>query len=352
MKKRNNHGLHTFVYLFCTVCLMWINSVLLYAIYNQVEFHIDHELPILLKLFLLFFFTMLLMILEMPIISLFRPNWQDPFTYFLDTFKKVGEGEFEIPKIKHSYRGRFDRLAEGMNEMVDSLKAVEAMRQEFISTVSHEIQSPLTSIKGFASILKEESLPLAKQKHYLSIIEDECRRLSSISDNLLQLTRLERLDNTVDKHNFYLDQQIRSCVLNCESQWTAKNIDIVLDLEPVEFLGAEELLFHVWSNIIHNGIKFSPTDSTIQITMSISDTFVIVVFLDEGIGIEGDNIPLLFDRFFKADKSRNRNDINNGSGLGLSIVKKIVELHEGQITAASQGLGKGTSFTITLPIQD
>ncbi|WP_196590041.1 sensor histidine kinase [Pectinatus frisingensis] len=266
-----------------------------------------------------------------------------------DALNRIAKGDFavKIPvKQKGDRRNEYNELAKSVNKMALELSSIETMRQEFVSNVSHEIQSPLTSINGFAALLKSESLSAEQRRHYLNIIETESKRLSKLSDNLLKLSALQSGNIITNLHTFRLDKQIESILLMFEPQWMDKKITLDLLLEKLTFTGDEELLAQVWINLIHNAVKFTPNNGNINITLKTKDHSIICKIADTGIGIsEADQIHI-FERFFKVDKARERS--LGGNGLGLSLVKKIITMHNGQINLHST-LGKGTEFIITLP---
>jgi signal transduction histidine kinase len=202
-------------------------------------------------------------------------------------------------------------------------------------------------LKGFAHLLKNPDISEGNRIYYLSIIEEETMRLSKMSENLLKLTALEQQVEPIEKARFSLDKQLRRIILLCEPHWTEKNIEIDLDTPPVNIDGDEGLLNQVWTNIIHNAIKFMKEGGVIAVQVKQAPAHVIVEIKDDGIGMKEDQVQRVFERFYKADKSRNA----GGSGLGLSIVQKIIELHEGQVEVESE-YGKGTLFRVKLPKVD
>ncbi|MFE5322467.1 ATP-binding protein [Paenibacillus sp. NPDC056579] len=263
--------------------------------------------------------------------------------------RKIARGDFNVTFTALHNRGPWGELSQSLNHMAVELNQMEQMRQEFISNVSHEIQSPLTSISGFARALRNEQLNPEERLHYLDIIETESKRLSKLSDNLLKLTSLESNHHPYEPKPYRLDKQLRRIVLACEPQWLDKAIDMDVDLEEVTVHADEDMLSQVWVNLINNCIKFTPDKGTIGIHLQRLADSAVIRITDTGIGIAQEDLEHIFERFYKADKSRNRSGKSNGSGLGLSIVKKIVEMHHGSIQVQSR-LGEGTTFTVTLPI--
>lgn len=267
-------------------------------------------------------------------------------TAITDAMRRISKGDFNVKMDDHEWRGEFKMIANSINDMAGELGRMETMRQDFISNVSHEIQSPLTSIRGFAKALRNPKLTEERRNHYLEIIEGESRRLSQLSDNLLKLSSLEGDEQVFEVARYRLDEQLRSIVLANEPQWLAKQIQIDLDLAEVEIEATEDLMNQVWINLLHNSIKFTPEDGMIAITLKANDQGAEVSITDTGVGISELDQLRIFERFYKADKSRNR--AAGGSGLGLSIVRRIVDIHQGEITVRSEP-GKGSTFTVKVP---
>jgi len=266
-----------------------------------------------------------------------------------DALNKIARGNFDVLISTTGYDmpgNDFTELAKSVNKMAKELRSMENLRQDFISNVSHEIQSPLTSISGFAALLKNENLSAEQRNHYLDVIETESKRLSKLSDNLLKLSALESDDTSFAQHEFRMDKQIESALLMLEPQWAKKNINLDVSLEKLTFTGDEELLTQVWVNLLHNAVKFTPMDGSIHITLTENENDVCCMIADNGIGISEEDQIHIFEHFYKADKSRDR--ALGGNGLGLSLVKKIVDMHKGQIIVKSE-MEKGTEFIVTLP---
>ncbi|MGG1663516.1 HAMP domain-containing sensor histidine kinase [Brevibacillus sp. NRS-1366] len=309
--------------------------------YNKVGVHPSDYLSGIVNTVLSFLFFFLFAV----IIRIKKPNQFDLFDAFYEAINRIAKGDFNVNldiKLKHQW----GELIEGFNHMAEQLNQMEQMKQEFISNVSHEIQSPLTSISGFARALHNEQLTHEERLHYLEIIETESKRLSKLSDNLLRLTSLEAVQHPLQHKRYRLDLQIRGIILACEPQWLERGIEMEVDLEKTEMEADEDMLSQVWMNLISNGIKFTPAKGMITIRLRCEGNEVVVQVADTGIGISEEDQGRVFERFFKADKSRNRGV--SGSGLGLSIVQKIIDMHHGSIAVSSQ-LHAGTTFTVRLP---
>jgi two-component system, OmpR family, phosphate regulon sensor histidine kinase PhoR len=269
------------------------------------------------------------------------------FAPIIDALERISRGDFSV-RVANDFEDNemVGKLASSVNKMALELDQMENLRQEFISNVSHEIQSPLTSIRGFAQALKNENLTVQERHHYLGIIEEESRRLSRITEDLLRLASLDSENLQFRPKQYRLDRQIRNLILACEPQWQGKSIAMEVSLQELSITADEDLLSQVWTNLLHNSIKFTPEQGTIQVALDQSAEQVIFRISDTGVGIAAEEQERIFERFYKADKSRTRS--REGSGLGLSIVKKIVELHQGTIQLESK-VGVGTAFTVCLP---
>lgn len=271
------------------------------------------------------------------------------FQSIIDAIKQISRGDYNVNLTKawmhQNSDDPFSKIIDNINHMAKELGQMEQMRQEFISNVSHEIQSPLTSISGFARALKNEALTHDERLHYLHIIETESSRLSKLSDNLLKLTYLESEHHLIEQTHYRLDRQLRNIVLSCEPQWMKKDIEIDLSLKDVHITADKDLLDQVWMNLLGNAIKFTPNKGKISVQIYDHEDQLRIKVSDTGIGIALEDQIHLFERFYKVDKARIRN--TSGSGLGLSIVKKIVHMHHGTVHVASEQ-DKGTIFTVLL----
>lgn len=269
-----------------------------------------------------------------------------PIKKLTEAAKEVSKGNFDV-KIETKSRDEIGQLTDTFNIMTRELKNIEYLRKDFISSVSHEFRTPMTSIQGFAKLLKDRTLSREQSDEYADIIISETGRLENLSSNLLKLSSLENKSIHENYRSFSLDEQIRRAILLMENKWSEKDIELDLDLDKVTFKGDEELMYQVWINLISNAIKFSGSGGELKIDLKESDGRIKISIGDKGIGIADEDKDRVFERFYKADKSRTK----EGSGLGLPIVKKIVELHGGRVYFESE-LGKGTTFFIELKQQN
>ena len=263
----------------------------------------------------------------------------------LEAIQEISRGNFDV-LIQPDPHTPHREIAAAFNKMTQDLGSLETMRQDFISNVSHEIQSPLTSIGGFAALLQKDDLPDNERRRYAAIIETESKRLSSLSDNLLKLSSLDNNKISLAMQAFRLDKQLEHIALTLEPQWSSKNLTLEADLQKLTVTGDQDLLSQVWTNLLHNAIKFTPEGGKIKLSLSAEGEIAVVKITDTGIGIAQEEQLHIFERFYKVDKARDRS--LGGNGLGLSLVKKILTLHGGGITTESE-IRKGTAFTVTFP---
>jgi signal transduction histidine kinase len=270
----------------------------------------------------------------------FEQEMKESHNTTLNAFARLAQGDFSVilPVDDHTAHSE---IARAFNDMVQKLGDIDAMRTDFISNASHEIQSPLTSIGGFAALLGGD-LPDGERKKYAEIIETESKRLSRLSDNLMKLSSLDSA--TIIHADFRLDKQLQNIVLALEPQWIVKDLALEIDLDKITVNGDEALLSQVWTNLLHNAIKFTPRGGTISVSLGNGALQI----ADTGCGIPADELPHIFERFYKVDKARDRS--LGGNGLGLSIVKKILDLHGWKIGVQSAE-GSGTAFAIEIPEQ-
>ena len=230
--------------------------------------------------------------------------------------------------------------------MVKELGKVEVIQKDFINNVSHEIKTPISSIQGFAKLLEDENLPEAERKEYAEIIIEESNRLLNLSTNILRLSKIQNQGKIVRKDHINITEQLRKAIAVLENKWNEKSLTFNISAKDVYYDGDEELTFQVWMNLIDNAIKFSKQNGKITIDVKEENDEVVVKIKDNGMGMSKEEQERIFTRFYQIDKSHSQ----EGSGLGLSIVKSIIDLSGGKIEVESKE-NSGTTFTIKLPIE-
>ncbi|MGG1517184.1 HAMP domain-containing sensor histidine kinase [Paenibacillus oryzisoli] len=269
-----------------------------------------------------------------------------PITRLSEATKRIAQGNYNL-KLPDKRKDEIGQLAGHFMTMSRELERIDEARQQFVANVSHEIQSPLTSMQGFAHILSARELPNEEREHYAKIIEAETKHLSMLGKQLLTLSSLEQGAEAMHRTSYPLKGQLRQAVQVMQWQLDEKELFLKLAVpETVTVYGEEVLLMQVWMNVIGNAIQHIPAGSSIEISAENGRAGCVVEIRDTGEGIAPEHVPFLFDRFYRVDRARER--ASGRTGLGLAIVKKIVGLHGGDITVHST-LGEGTTFKIELP---
>ncbi|MDO4536306.1 MAG: HAMP domain-containing sensor histidine kinase [Clostridium perfringens] len=265
--------------------------------------------------------------------------------HFIEATGRLSRGDFST-RLNIKYPPEFIVLSKNFNRMAEELGGMEVLRTDFINNFSHEFKTPIISIKGFAEILKDDSLSKEERDEYLDIIIEESQRLSYLATNVLNLSKIETQAILKNKQEFNVGEQIRQSILLLESKFKAKNISLDINIDDCILNGNKEMLGQVWLNLLDNSIKFTKENGIISVDVKKSEHNIFITFGDNGVGISESAVSKIFDKFYQGDTSH----ATKGNGLGLTIVKKIVELHLGTIQCESV-VSKGTKFKIMLPIE-
>lgn len=266
-----------------------------------------------------------------------------PITELTDATHAIQAGDFTV-RMPEDSPGEIGELMRSFNGMAGELSRTAYLQKDFISSVSHEFRTPIASIRGFARLLQMQGLTDEQRQEYVGLIAQESDRLSRLSETLLRLSALEQQTGPASVSEFRLDEQIRQVILRLEPEWSVKEIDWQLELADVTIRSDEGLLTHVWVNLLQNAVKFSEPGSRIEVRVYHTDKAVIEI-ADHGVGMDEETLSRIFDRFYQADGSRSR----EGVGLGLCLVKRILDMLEGVIKVTSAP-GKGSTFRVILPI--
>lgn len=266
-----------------------------------------------------------------------------PIVQLTEATKHIARENYNFP-LDIQRNDEIGQLSESFNLMQTQLQHNDLARKSFISNVSHDFQSPLMNIQGYADLMKSPILPDEDRLTYTSIIDLEAKRLSSLTRQLLLLTSLDQSAYPMKIKEFQLDEQLRGVVRKYRWRLEEEDIDLSYQLAPIRFPGDAELLDNVWDNLLTNAIKYNKPGGSIEIALQSDDTGVTVAFTDSGQGIPEESLPQLFDRFYRVDAARKK----DSTGLGLSIVHQIVTLHHGAIRVNSE-LGAGSEFILHFP---
>lgn len=235
------------------------------------------------------------------------------------------------------------RTLRPIKDMVDE-------QNRFITDASHELRTPLTALKSEIEVnLRDRNLTLQDAKDLLKSNLEEANNLQILSDDLIKLTQYQKGDNGLEVSSVSLSEVSAEAVKKVAGLAKAKKIEIAKNIAAISVEGNRQLLTELLVIFLDNAIKYSPTASKVNLSAKKTDGHVNILVTDQGMGISGEDLPHVFDRFYRADKSRAKSDVQ-GYGLGLSIAKQIIERHHGSVRIQSE-VGKGTTFIVTLPVK-
>ncbi|MDV2581474.1 HAMP domain-containing sensor histidine kinase [Alkalibacillus haloalkaliphilus] len=312
------------------------DDVMLMAFYD-----LNHEYTQL-AVMLLTPFVITLMIMTVIVWAISR-KITAPLKELNDVALKLAEGDFS-KKAKPKSNDEIAQLGETFNYMAEELESLEDMRRDFIANVSHDLRSPLTSIKGFLVALIDDTIPNNERTHYYHIMKDETERLIKLVNDLLDMTQLQSGTVKIHKSRYDISEQVRQIVARMEPQFNEKELEVDLSLEEVEINADKDRIDQLLVNLIQNALQFSKANTTVSIQTKIVENGVAISVTDEGEGIRQEDLKMIFERFYKSDTSRSS---KVGTGIGLSIVQSIADLHDAKVDVTSQQ-GKGTTFSVTL----
>ncbi len=259
--------------------------------------------------------------------------------------KEITSGNYGIQINEKSQVIELQEMAQNFNHMAKELASTEILRNDFVENVSHEFKTPLATIEGYATLMQQPNLSEEKRIEYSSKIIDNTKRLSSLSGNILLLSRLENQEFDIKKETYDLSEQVREVILSLEHGWTNKDLELDIDLDEIILSGNKELLYQVCQNLLNNAIKFSSSNGVISIRLKIEHEVAVLTITDCGIGMNQDVCTRVFEKFYQGDTSRS----TKGNGLGLPLCKRIIDLHSGNIIVSSEE-GKGSEFSVYLPL--
>ena len=287
------------------------------------------------------------------IVSLYFISFQlmRPLREISNAAKSFAKGKFDI-RVPERGDDELTELAKSFNKMAVELEAKDNMQKQFLSNVSHDLRTPMTTIAGFIDSIIDGAIPKEKQGYYLGIIKNEVQRLNRLVSSLLDLSRLQSGYYKFDKKPFNICELARQTIISFEKQFNDKQLDVEVDTEDFDMyaMGDKDAINQVVYNLCHNAIKFSYDKGKYIVKIIYRDNNNIEFSVwNEGIGIAKEDIAYVFDRFYKSDKSRGLD--KTGVGLGLFISKTIIDEHNGDIRVNSE-YGKYCEFSFTLPKGD
>ncbi len=292
--------------------------------------------------------TVITVLIDVIVLIMITRRITNPIRALQEAAGKMAAGDFQ-GKIQRTTHDEIGDLVDSFNRMTESLANLDAMRNDFIANVSHELRTPMTSIGGFIDAIIDGVVPPEKQEHYLRTVRSEITRLSDLVNELLDVARLQSGKVTLNRLKYDLCELVRENIIKLEPLIQKKKIDVrtVFEHDPEYVFIDKPSIDRVFINLIQNAVKFTPEGGRITIRTVLRKDCAEVTVADTGVGIPPEDLDMIFERFYKSDKSRGLD--KKGTGLGLSIAKNILLAHQQTIRAESE-LGKGSKFIFTLPI--
>ncbi|WP_455542580.1 HAMP domain-containing sensor histidine kinase [Intestinibacter sp.] len=275
---------------------------------------------------------------------------EKPVRQILDATHRITNGDFKVriePIHVLGKRNELDIIIDNFNKMAEELSSIETLRTDFISNVSHELKTPLSIIQNYAALMQDENTTDLERKEYSKSIYETSQNISKLVTNILKLNRLENQKIFLETKSYNLSNQLAECLLSFEHIWENKNIDIKVDIDENIMLNAdEELTSIIWNNLYSNAFKFTEANGTVSVQAKSNKNSIIVSVSDTGCGMNKETGKHIFEKFYQGDTSH----ATKGNGLGLALVKRIIDIMNADIYIESS-LGKGTTFTVKLDTQ-
>ena len=269
-----------------------------------------------------------------------------PVKIITEATEKIMQGDFSIRVAPMHGAGMegFNQIGAAINKMAEELSGTETLRTDFIANVSHELKTPLAVMGNYATMLQRPGITEGERCEYAKAISEAARKLAQLITNILKLNKLENQQIFPQPKEFDLSEQLCECLLGFEDAWEAKNLEIETDIEDdVRIKSDPELLGLVWNNLISNAVKFTPDGGTIGLSLKTEGSSVIVQVRDTGCGMKPEIGMHIFEKFYQGDTSH----ATQGNGLGLALVKRVVDILSGEIGVQSV-YGQGSTFTVKI----
>lgn len=300
--------------------------------------------------YMVFISLMVAMAIAMYLIFWESRRISSPLKEINNAVLEIASGKFD-KRVNVKNGDEIAQLASSFNYMADSLKHIEEMRASFISDISHELRTPMTSISGFVEGILDGTIPKEREKEYLNIVLEESTRLARLTNEMFEMTKMTSPQYKLTLAKYDIIEDVRLCIISAEQKIDDKNLelDVWFENEAMNVIANQDAIKRVIINLFDNAIKFSREGQTITIRVFGRGKQIVFEIINYGTGIKQEDIPHIFERFYKSDKSRGRD--RSGAGLGLSFVKKILDLHGQQISVTSvpcDGDIHKTTFSFTL----
>ena len=326
-----------------TCCIMLFVSALQSSIGREFT---QEEISIAAKITMV---NVILISLAMAAVDYFRRKFtvERPVKRITEATEKMMDGDFSVrinQTAKFATDDSFNEIIECINKMASELSGVETLRSDFIANVSHEMKTPLAVMQNYGTLLQSPDLPEEKRIEYAKAITDASRRLADMMTNILKLNRLENQQIYPNLTTFDLGEQLCESLLQYESMWERKNIEIETDIaESVHVCADAELLSLVWNNLFSNAFKFTEDGGKVSLVLTADEKYATVKVTDTGCGMSAEVGAHIFEKFYQGDTSH----ATQGNGLGLPLVKRVVDIMQGEISVES-AVGIGTTFTVKI----
>lgn len=272
---------------------------------------------------------------------------QQPVKRITEAAEKIVRGDFSVrvkPQSRFGTDETFNRIIDCFNKMAEELGSVETLRIDFIANVSHEMKTPLAVMQNYGTLLQSPDLPEEERIEYAKGVAEGSRRMADMMTNILKLNRLENQQIYPQVTEFDLGEQLCECLLQYENVWESAEIEIDTDIaENVTVRADEELLSLVWNNLLSNAFKFTPSGGKVAVSLAADGQYASVEVRDTGCGMSAEVGAHIFEKFYQGDTSR----AAQGNGLGLALVKRVVDIMQGEISVES-AIGKGSTFTVKI----
>ena len=270
-----------------------------------------------------------------------------PVNRITEAAEKIMKGDFSVRIQKQSkfvMDDKFNEIIECFNKLAEELSNVETLRTDFIANVSHEMKTPLAVMQNYGTLLQSPELSDAKRMEYAKGVADNARRMAEMMTNILKLNRLENQQIYPQVTEYNLGEQICECLLQYENVWEKAGIEIDTDIaEDIKVIADAELLSLVWNNLFSNAFKFTEAGGKVTVSLAATEHYAIVKVSDTGCGISPEIGTHIFEKFYQGDTSHSV----QGNGLGLALVKRVIDIMHGEIGVEST-VGKGTIFTVRI----
>ena len=275
-------------------------------------------------------------------------TYEEPLKNLAKATKKVANGDFSVyvPTINSADEYDYlDVMIMDFNKMVEELGSIETLKTDFVSNVSHEMKTPIAVIKNYAELLQRENLDEEQREEYARGIKEASVRLTGLITNILKLNKLENQSIAPIPQKYDVCRQLCDCILQYENIWEEKEIEIDIDIEDTAFVMADESLLEiVWNNLLSNAFKFTECGGNVTVKQETEEDSIVIKISDTGCGMSEENIKHIFDKFYQGDTSHSK----EGNGLGMAMVKRVIDMTNGNICVESVQ-GQGSTFTVMLP---